>query len=137
MSKQRAFIRYTKKGKIVPGSLIISNSYPNSTGAIWREIDMNLCCDATPTPEPPGLRFTTIIAPGGELGCFYLTAVDDAGSDINGVVNWGDGTIDNIVVPADENTYNYLHAYLEGSYSATITFDTPERIIELLINCND
>lgn len=136
MSKQRAFIRYTKKGKIVPGSLIISNSYPNSTGAIWREIDMNLCCDATPTPEPPGLRFTTIIAPGGEQGCFSVQTIDDGGPDVNGVIDWGDGTIDNIVIPA--NTYDtFTHNYLEGSYTATVTFDTPERIVELYINCND
>lgn len=43
----KAFIRYTKSGKIVPGSLVISNSYPKNTGGIWREVFINLCCDAT------------------------------------------------------------------------------------------
>jgi hypothetical protein len=40
--KKRAFIRYTKKGNIVPGSLIITNgSYPSGP-ALWMEIKITL-----------------------------------------------------------------------------------------------
>ena len=45
MSKQRAFIRYTKAGNIVPGSLILTNgTYPNGPG-LWKEITTDLCCE--------------------------------------------------------------------------------------------
>jgi hypothetical protein len=43
--KQRAFVRYTKKGKIVPGSMIVTQgSYPDGP-ALWAEMVTNLCCD--------------------------------------------------------------------------------------------
>lgn len=45
MSKERAFVRYTKAGKIVPGSLILTQgSYPNGPG-LWKEITTDLCCE--------------------------------------------------------------------------------------------
>lgn len=45
MSKKRAFVRYTKSGKIVPGSLILTQgSYPNGPGT-WKEITTDLCCE--------------------------------------------------------------------------------------------
>ena len=49
MSKQRAFIRYTKAGNIVPGSLILTNgTYPNGPG-LWKEITTDLCCENSNT----------------------------------------------------------------------------------------
>jgi hypothetical protein len=45
MSKKRAFVRYTKAGKIVPGSLVLtSGSYPSGPST-WKEVPSNLCCD--------------------------------------------------------------------------------------------
>lgn len=46
MSKKRAFVRYTKSGEIVPGSLIITTNggYPDKS-SIWKEIQTNECCD--------------------------------------------------------------------------------------------
>ncbi len=45
MSKERAFVRYTKAGKIVPGSLILtSGSYPSGPG-LYKEITTDLCCE--------------------------------------------------------------------------------------------
>ena len=45
MSKKRAFVRYTKAGKIVPGSLILTNgTYPESP-SIWKEVSADLCCN--------------------------------------------------------------------------------------------
>lgn len=43
-SKKRAFVRYTKGGKIVPGSLIITNGTYPSGPSTWKEIQSNLCC---------------------------------------------------------------------------------------------
>lgn len=46
--KQRAFVRYTKSGKIIPGSMIMTNgSYPQGYGLCY-EVQTNLCCDPTP-----------------------------------------------------------------------------------------
>jgi hypothetical protein len=45
MAKKRAFVRYTKAGKIVPGSLVLTNgSYPSGPST-WKEVPMDLCCE--------------------------------------------------------------------------------------------
>ena len=45
MAKKRAFVRYSKQGKIVPGSLILTaGSYPNGP-SIWKEVSADLCCN--------------------------------------------------------------------------------------------
>jgi hypothetical protein len=45
MAKKRAFVRYSKQVKIVPGSLILtSGSYPNGPST-WKEVSADLCCD--------------------------------------------------------------------------------------------
>lgn len=47
--KKRAFVRYSKQGKIVPGSLVLTaGSYPQGS-ALWKEVPADLCCE---TPEP-------------------------------------------------------------------------------------
>lgn len=66
MSKQRAFVRYTKAGNIVPGSLILtSGSYPSGPG-LWKEITTDLCCNSgdCPTPDFGAWRMVT----GGVAG---------------------------------------------------------------------
>jgi len=43
--KKRAFVRYSKQGKIVPGSLILTGgSFPQGP-ATWNEVPADLCCD--------------------------------------------------------------------------------------------
>jgi hypothetical protein len=43
--KKRAFVRYSKQGKIVPGSLILtSGSFPQGPST-WKEVPADLCCD--------------------------------------------------------------------------------------------
>ena len=45
MAKKRAFVRYTKAGNIVPGSLVLTNgSYPSGPST-WKEVPMDLCCE--------------------------------------------------------------------------------------------
>ena len=125
----KAFVRFDGTGRVVAGSLILRKKAPKVGN--WHEITAYECCNYT-----PALRFSSDIAPGGEQGCFGLRTADDGGPDVNGVIDWGDGTIENIVISVD--TYmNFTHNYLEGSYTATVTFDTPERIITLSINCKD
>jgi uncharacterized protein (TIGR02145 family) len=51
MAKKRAFVRYSKNGKLVPGSLIVTQgSHPNGPST-WKEVPADLCCgDANCTP---------------------------------------------------------------------------------------
>ena len=43
--KKRAFVRYSKQGKVVPGSLILTKgSHPNGPST-WKEVPADLCCD--------------------------------------------------------------------------------------------
>lgn len=47
--KKRAFVRYSKQGKIVPGSMILtSGSFPSGPST-WKEIPADLCCPICPT----------------------------------------------------------------------------------------
>lgn len=42
--KKRAFVRYSKQGKVVPGSLVLTGgSYPQGP-ALWKEVPADLCC---------------------------------------------------------------------------------------------
>lgn len=45
MAKKRAFVRYSKQGKIVPGSLILTSGSHPSGPSTWREVPADLCCD--------------------------------------------------------------------------------------------
>lgn len=42
--KKRAFVRYSKQGKVVPGSLILTGgSFPQGPST-WKEVPADLCC---------------------------------------------------------------------------------------------
>lgn len=63
MAKKRAFVRYSKKGKIVPGSLILTaGSYPNGPST-WKEVPADLCCETTTTTTQPPQTTTTTTQP--------------------------------------------------------------------------
>lgn len=51
----KGWVRYTKKGQIVPGSLIVDKSHPKN--GVWKEVLIDLCCDTnsttTTTTAPP------------------------------------------------------------------------------------
>jgi uncharacterized protein (TIGR02145 family) len=46
MSKNKAWIQYTKQGQIVPGSLIVSPRRP--VNGVWYEVITDICCDTEP-----------------------------------------------------------------------------------------
>jgi len=54
MSKKRAFVKYTKQGKIIPGSLIVGTKGGYPTNGLYTEVPTDLCCSYTPfTPTTP------------------------------------------------------------------------------------
>ena len=48
MSKKRAFVKYTKAGKLIPGSLIITTSGGYPTDGLYKEVDVDRCCPICP-----------------------------------------------------------------------------------------
>ena len=46
--KKRAFVRYSKQGKIVPGSLILTSGSHPSGPSTWNEVPADLCCSIHP-----------------------------------------------------------------------------------------
>ena len=42
MSKNRAFVRYNKKGILAPGSLVVTKNYPSRSQNLWYEVPTNL-----------------------------------------------------------------------------------------------
>lgn len=48
MSKKRAFLKYTKSGDLIPGSLIITNVNGYPRDGIYKEVDLTLCCSPKP-----------------------------------------------------------------------------------------
>ena len=66
MSKKRAFVRYSKQGKIVPGSLILTaGSHPNGPST-WKEVPADLCCETNPCA--PANYGNWRLVTGGEAG---------------------------------------------------------------------
>lgn len=45
MSKQRAFVKYTKQGAIIPGSLIVTTKGGYPKDGLYKEVTTDLCCD--------------------------------------------------------------------------------------------
>ena len=111
MSKKRAFVRYTKAGEVVPGSLILTNgSYPNGP-ALWEEVPADLCCSTTPVEEIYTMVLRFNIDPEG-LGNFI-------GGDPYVLASW--------------NTFFDLPVY--GAEFTSLTFENPtlyETIVTLV-----
>ena len=58
--KKRAFVRYSKQGKIVPGSLILTGgSYPQGPST-WNEVPADLCCTTSIHPPNPASYTITV-----------------------------------------------------------------------------
>jgi len=110
MSKQRAFVRYTKAGEVVPGSLILTNgSYPNGP-ALWEEVPADLCC-TTPVEEiyTMVLRFNIL---SEEVSAFI-------GGDISLLASWN----------------NFFDLPLYGGEFTSVSYENPtefETIVTLV-----
>jgi len=71
MAKKRAFVKYTKKGKIIPGSLIVTTNGGYPVDGLYKEVATDLCCNdssccdkVTVTAQLPEL---TVSPPFGSL----------------------------------------------------------------------
>ena len=68
--KQKAFIRYTKSGKIVPGSLIVTGSGGYPKDGTFKEVTPNLCCSGVELRQDiSGLTFPFAFGIYIQYGC--------------------------------------------------------------------
>ncbi len=114
--KKRAFVRYSKQGKIVPGSLILTaGSFPQGSST-WNEVPADLCCDLTTLTyevEDPTINDVTL-----RLFC-------------NGV------RIHYLYTPSDSTTIGSLINILNNTFNVLGTFSNPSgNIIELVMNAS-
>lgn len=67
MAKKRAFVKYTKKGKIIPGSLIVTTNGGYPVDGLYKEVSVDLCCDDT-NPCTPANYGDWKLVTGGVAG---------------------------------------------------------------------
>jgi hypothetical protein len=114
--KKRAFVRYSKKGMVVPGSLIItSGSYPQGSST-WKEVPADLCCD---NPIELTYQVTSaalddvameVFCNGVSLGVFLTNANSADDAELEGILNDSFGLI---------GTFNVVGTTVTLTMSAT------------------
>jgi hypothetical protein len=57
--KKRAYVKYTKSGEIIPGSLIIGTKGGFPKDGIYIDVPTTLCCDSVTTFSKRSVGFTT------------------------------------------------------------------------------
>jgi hypothetical protein len=112
MSKKRAFVRYSKQGKIVPGSLILTaGSYPNGPST-WKEVSADLCClipqDYTSCLALQGIPENS---EGTFVYGFSLDTYNIPGKYLSGTIYWAPGEEEHFNLPTTGDTYDFVHEF--------------------------
>lgn len=148
MSKKRAFVRYTKTGKLIPGSLIVTTNggYPDKSST-WKEVDYDLCCGGggcnNCTPGTIGLSQTfnrPLTFPGP--GILMLFIIDGVGCpDL--VLNPGSGNLEfYLIIPGQVFNFQDIVdlintseiAKRNGISSATLTVSPEGETIQITVD---
>ncbi len=116
MAKKRAFVRYSKQGKIVPGSLILTaGSFPNGPST-WKEVPADLCCDGGGSTCTLTTNVTNFTYPAAAIR-FEMAASSCAGG--LGEFNYQNTFVDSI---PEVNNINDLVQILNENLSIYGTF---------------
>lgn len=112
MSKKRAFVRYSKQGKIVPGSLILTGgSHPNGPST-WKEVSADLCC-LIPEDYKSCLALQGI--PQDNEGVFTygfsLDTFNKPGQYLSGTIYWGPGKEEHFKLLSTGDTYDFVQEF--------------------------
>lgn len=104
--KKRAFVRYSKNGKIVPGSLILTaGSYPQGSST-WREVSADLCC-----LQPQDYSSCVALQGFGDESFNYGFTLETrtSGPNLTGSIYWAPGEVQHFNVPSngDNNDFSY------------------------------
>jgi hypothetical protein len=117
MSRKRAFVRYSKNGKIVPGSLILtSGSFPQGSST-WNEVPADLCCNTIQEYS----CCIAIQAIADEVSGLYGFTLQtrNGGPNLTGSVHWTSTVSENFSLPANGNDYDFEYD-LEGLIPHTV-----------------
>lgn len=76
-TKTRAFVKYTKNGKIIPGSLILTTNGGYPVDGLYVELSFDVCCNPNPNFNRTTISFSTSITGvgGGCVGRATLTTI--------------------------------------------------------------
>ena len=129
----KAYARYDGSGRIIAGSNILAKSIPRVGN--WKEIQAYACCN-TPSLNPNCIYFT-IEATESNLDFWFLIYVNDLGPDVTGIITWGDGTVDPLLINSG-NDQQFNHVFPNaGLFSGTLCADDPTRITFIEAEIND
>lgn len=126
MSKNRAFVRYNKKGILAPGSLVVTKGFPSRAGNIWHEVPTHLLGGIALTSgiDSTSLPWNTPnSAVRLQMGCMSNTA------------DWLDiyvPILKNLVTVAD--VVSHLNAKLSFLGTFEVGKDLGEGYIEIIFN---
>jgi len=95
MKNERAFVRYTKKGQLVPGSLVVTQGGYPAGPALWKEVYSNLCC------KPASCICGTIYLDTGDIIGYEYT--DCFGKIISGTLNTENSVVAVCAAPGSVN----------------------------------
>jgi hypothetical protein len=127
----KAYVRYDGSGRIIPGSNVLRNNEPKNGN--WKEIQAYACCN-----NNPNCLYFTIEATEDNLDfLFQVFVVDDGGADLLVTIEWGDGDVNILTIPADDST-TINHTFPNpGLFSGTLCVDTPSRVLRIDADIND
>ena len=107
--KKRAFVRYSKQGKIVPGSLILtSGSFPSGPST-WKEVPADLCC--LPKQDYSSCLALQGVPDGEGVYGFSLDTFNRPGQYFSGTIYWAPGEEEHFNFPANGDTFDFLYQY--------------------------
>lgn len=116
MSKNRAFVKYTKSGKLIPGSLIITTNGGYPVDGVYKEVPTDLCCTIGVT--------ISWSSEGQSFPMNYICV--EISCDETGIFNdCADGTA---------NTVSDLINFLNTNFSSLGTFWSTGNIVNLTLN---
>ncbi len=133
--KKRAFVRYSKQGKIVPGSLILTGGSHPSGPSTWKEVPADLCCDTTAGKDPFIMNVLT------SEGFFEFGMRGYSNNTIKGIIYWGDGTSESFDLTGISSLSYLNHTYTnwpeERMATVTVYFTSTNGFRKLEIGTGD
>ena len=128
--KKKAFVRYSKQGKIVPGSLILTGGSHPSGPSTWNEVPADLCCDLTTltfTVTNPEINDVTLrlFCNGTQINYLYTPRDSEAMLDIIVILNNTFGVLGTFSNPSGNIIELVMSASMKTALcpSGTLSFD--------------
>jgi hypothetical protein len=127
--KKRGFVRYTKKGQLVPGSLVVTTNggYPDKT-ALWKEVSTNYCCEINPNtsrefPLSYNLALTMSVLPSSTNLFIQIQCVGDGSKEFT-----------SFFTGPSLNSYQEVADYFNTNFSFWGYFEVSGSILTLYLN---